>query len=556
MSYPKDREEQDLFRQQVLSDTGAFCRQVIGMDTDRDQKGNATSDIGKGGVRSWGPHQEVITFLDDWDPSKPFKHLMCPRFAYKSSMVQGLIARVILANPDISILTMMANKEMAAERVAVMRDILEKNEVIQEMFPGLKCTGSKYRFTTNTRKNTTLMTPTLSAGSPQNIPAGTRPNLIIFDDLADDVNTRTEAGLRKGIDTVRACLFLRAKDAIVLNVATPRHDGDVSAWIGDEPGWTKCVHLDVGYDLVQDSHGKLFWSGENGKWPHLTKEFLNSQLRGGLTYEDVMSQYKLRVVAGLHSSFKRNQFHGFNWKQEHRGLTGYLLTDVATSSSKDSCLNVLMEVGVDERQRVFVLDMAIGKWPMVEFCERFMKMRAEWSGRVNHQAELLEVTSANQGYRQHLAQMAKDQGTRLNIIAIARNASTKNKDVRILGTQVRFQSREVFINNELAGRTWIHNNEAKTIWDPEGFIDPQTGQRLPDGELVQEFIRHPFHKLKDIPDTFAMVDEMDKETGRLVCFYRKPHRQDIPDANLRRPAQKSSGPGRGYTSRFYDRYRK
>lgn len=553
---PTDPEQRELFIQQISSDTGAFCRLVLGMDTDRDQRGNATSGIGEGGVRAWGPHQEVISFMDDWNPERPFKHLMCPRFAYKSSMVEGLICRAILFYPNICILLMMANKEDAAHRVSVIKDILANNEVIRDLFPDLELRGSKYAFTSSLRDNLTLQSPTLRAGSPQNVPTGGRYNLIVFDDLADDINTRTEEGLRKGIETAKAAIFLRGTDAIVLNVATPRHDGDVSAWLNEEEGWDKCTHLDVGFDLVQNSSGKLEWVGENQIWPHLTKKFLNTQIQGlGGDYGMLMAQYKLRVVAGLHSAFKRTHFQGINWRADMKSMTGYLLTDVATSLSKDSCLNVLMYVGINERNHVVILDLQIGRWEMMNFCDRFMKMRAYWATKVNHHAELMEVTSANQGYNAYLRQMARDQNVRLNIIHIARNSSAKNKDMRILGTQVRFQAKEVFVLNDLAARTTILNDDVKQLWSPDGHQEVGSNARLPDGELVMQFIRHPFHKLKDIPDTFALVDEIDRETGRLVCFYRQPSKRLQHADTLRRPVEQKSA-GRGYTSRIYERFQR
>jgi hypothetical protein len=553
---PKDPGEREHVVQQILKDTGAFCRVVLAMDTDRDQKGEATSEIGKGGVRASGPHQEVITFLDDWNPERPFKNLMCPRFAYKSSMVEGLIVRCILAYPNISILLMMANKEDAQKRVSVIRDILEQNEEIRELFPDIKCGGSKYSFTTNLRDNITLQSPTLRAGSPQNVPVGGRFNLIVFDDLADDVNTRTDEGLKKGIETVKASIFLRAMDAIVLNVATPRHDGDVSAWMMEQEGWARCTHLDVGFDLVQNSDGKLEWVGENQIWPHLTKRFLNSQITGGIDYSMLMAQYKLRVVAGLHSAFKRHNFQPFNWKEgEHSQLTGYLLTDVAHSSKKDSSLNVLMYVGINKRGHVFILDLQVGRWEMLEFCDRFHKMRAQWSGRVNHQSELLEQQTPSNPYFGMLRGMAKDRGVKLNLIPIQRNAASKGKDMRIVQTQYRFQSREVFVNNELTGRTCVLANQVRVLWEPEGYIDKDSGAKLPDGELVMQFVRHPFHVLKDIPDTFALIEEMDRETGRLVCFWRRPSPQANLEATIR-PVVARTATGQGYTSRVYERFQR
>ena len=186
-------------------------------------------------------------------------------------------------------------------------------------------------------------------------------------------------------------------------------------------------------------------------------------------------------------------------------------------------------------------------------CERFINMRDRWMPLVNHNAELMEVTSANQGYSAYLRQMAPERNTKLNLVSLPRNQSTKSKDMRILGTQVRFQAREVWINNELADRTTILNDQVRTLWDPDGHIEAGSSTRLPDGELVMQFIRHPFHKYKDIPDTFAMVDEIDRETGKLICFWRKPSHRYMGDA-VRRQSAPQSSVGKGYSTRIYERF--
>lgn len=550
---PKDPEQRAHLIEQILSDTGAFCRVVLGMDTDRDQKGNATSGIGKGGVRPYGPHQEVITFLDDWNPKEPFKLLMAPRFSYKSSIIQGLIQRAILAFPDIAILLVMANKRMAAERVAKIKNSLESNPIIQELFPGLRCTGSKYAFTSSLRRNATLQTPTLEAGSPQGVPTGGRYNLIIGDDIADDNNTRTDEGLTKSIDKWQDCLFLRGADAIMVNVGTPRDDQDLNSWLNQQPGWKKCTHLDIGFDVFEDENGQFDLEGEQ-RWENLSREFLLSQLRGGTPFSEFMSQYKLRVVTSLRAAFKREQFQGFNWKdEEHSKLTGYLLTDVATSNDADACLNVLMEVGVDHRGHIFILDLEVGRWPMLEFVQRLLSMRARWSGRINHQAEMMETTHATGGYASMLGIQSRARGERLNLVKVQRNAASKSKDVRILGCQGLFQDRRVHVNNAMAGRMWMYDAEERLLWHPENYQDPNTKAKLPDGDLVEQFVRfRPNGKmLKDIPDTFAMVLEQD-EHFQPLCFYRRPSQLAASSDTVRRTVE-ASGPKSGYTTRFYQR---
>lgn len=551
---PRDPEQRAHLIEQILSDTGVFCRVVLGMDTDRDQHGNCTSEIGKGGVRNYGPHQEVIDFLDDWSKQHPFKQLECPRYAYKSSMVKGLILRAILAFPNIAILLVMASKKDAEDRIAEIKRDLEENPIIQELFPGLECDGSKYSFTTSLRSDRTVLSPTLMGASPQKIPVGGRFNLIVGDDVADDNNTRTAEGLEKGIQTMQRCLFLRARDTIVLNVGTPRDDGDLNAWIKDQPGWKKCTHLDIGFDVVERDDKTLDLEGEP-RWENLGRDFLLSQLRGGVPYSEFMAQYKLRVVTSLSAAFKREQFQGFNFKEEeHSRLTGYLLTDVATSLDADACLNVLMEVGIDHRRHIFILDLEVGRWTMHEFVHRMLNMRARWSGRVNHQAELMETTHATGGYASMLGISAGQRGEKLNLVKVKRNAASKSKDIRILNCQGLFQGREVHVNNALSGRKWMYDADERLLWDPQGFNDPTEKTKLPAGDLVEQFVRfRPDGKgLKDIPDTFAMVLEQD-EHGQPLCFWRRPSHLAAPADTVRRKVKNAGPQTSGYTTRFYNR---
>jgi hypothetical protein len=191
---------------------------------------------------------------------------------------------------------------------------------------------------------------------------------------------------------------------------------------------------------------------------------------------------------------------------------------------------------------------------MLEFCNRFLAMIRKWRDKVNHRAELMEVTTVTAGYKGFLNVLSRDQGVPMNIIAIGRSTSDKQKEVRILGTQCRFQAREVWVCNNTVGTTWNDVASVRVLWEPEGHVDPTTGERLPDGELVAQFVRFPYHAKRDIPDTFALVDEIDKVTGQRICFYRKPSKMVDKDATIRQPVEVRSGmSGLGAAQRFYNR---
>lgn len=551
---PAGTPERTWFIRQMLTDTGFFCRNVLGMHTDRDDKGNATSGIGKGGVRDWGPHQEFIQFIDD-DSIKE-SVILAPRFSYKSSMVQGFILRKILAHPNIAILLYMHDLDLAKERCQKIRDILTENPIIRELFPDIR--GPKWaqaEFVTSLRNNPSVMSPTLSVASPEKARTGGRYNIVLFDDIVSETNYLTELGRKKAIRTMEMALNLRAKGTRLIDVGTPYHPGDAHHWAMDA-GWKRLTHLDVGFNLVVKPDGTLGLEGE-GRWPHLTKEFLSDPLARGMTFPTFMSQFLLQVVSGFNEAFQRHQFQPEKWKEQHRELTGYLLTDIAPSGSQKGDFNVLCYVGMDERNRCYILDLEIGHWKMYEFCERYIAMLARWSSKLTHRCEVMEDSLNRHSYEQHLHMRGKERGVRVNIETQKRNQHERDKDGRIAGLQYRFQAREVFVMDTVP-RAWNTGTEVRELWNPEGYHDQSTGAWLPGGDLVEWFVRFPNHLKKDVPDTLALVDARDRKTQTPICYHIRPSHARVKDAVVRKSvgdSRRTSGSmGRGSATRFYERY--
>lgn len=550
---PNQPQEREFFIQRALTDTGFFARHVLGMDTDRDERGNAVSEIGKGGIRDFGPHKELTTFLDDPEPTH--RIIMAPRYSYKSSIVEAYIIRNILAHPNISILLFMHEQEIAETRCRQIRDLLTSNETILELFGDV--TGPTWKtkqFVTSLRTDHTLQSPTLWVGSPQKIPTGGRPNIVVFDDIVSDQNYKTEKGLKAGIACIERSLSLGSRGERYINVGTPYHPGDAHHWCMDA-GWKKLVHLDVGFDVVQKEDRTLDLEGE-GRWPHLSIDFLRRKLRGGMSFPVFMSQFKLKVVSGFVEAFHRTQFKPEKWTHDHADLTGYLLTDTAPAGDPKGDMNVLMYVGIDERQRVHLLDVECGYWKMYEFVDRYLAMLQRWQAKVNHRLELWEKGHNYFSYVQHLRIQGKAKGLNITTHAETRNQGAISKDTRIAGLQARFQMGEIFVCDTVP-KLWQAGTEMRVLWDPEGDQDIQTGALLPGGDLVEQFVRFPHHMKKDIPDTLSLVDAIDKQTQQRVCFHAKPprRRNDPRDPTTRQPAARTAQRFHGSSSRFYDRIR-
>lgn len=549
---PRDQKDREFFIRRALTDTGFFARHVLGMHTDLDSNGNPTSEVGKGGIRDWGPHQDMVRFFDT--PSKQGKAFWAPRYSYKSSCVQAFIMRRIVAHPERSILLYMHDYEEAQERSAKMRDQMLENETIVEMFGSLKGTPwRKSAWTTSLRTNLTIQQRQLTVASPDKSKVGGRFNDIIFDDIVTDLSVKTEAGRRKGTQCVESSINLEARGTQFLLIGTPYHQGDANHWV-KEAGWECLTHMDVGGELVSREDGILEWVGEP-RWPNLSAEFLNQKLRNGMKFPTFMSQFMLKVSAGLTQAFNARDFHPIKWDSRHQDLTGYLLTDVAPSGSPKGDFNVLMYVGIDERNHVYILDLEVGYWKMHDFCRRYLDMLARWSGKVTHRAELWEDSPSLHSYLQYLNIQTRESGVRIQVEKVRRNQMEKSKDERIAHVALRFQAGEVHVMDTVP-RMWSTGTETRELWHPEGAKDEARGTIMPSGDLVDWFTRFPHVDKKDVPDTFALVDSHDRITESPLCYWIRPSRRRLSEAVVRptvnnpRRARRSQN---GSASRFYDK---
>lgn len=539
---PKGEQAQEFIRR-MLSDTGFLARNVLGMNKDGDD-----GEPGKGGVRTYGPHQDMVANIDDED--KRLVICLMPRNSYKSSIVRARIIREILSNPNCSILLCMHDLEKAKERVAKIKEDLINNEIIKELFGDLKGPVWKAdRFITSLRSSdSNIQDPTLLCCSRDALPTGGHYHLIILDDIIDDQGVRTEGGVANSVRALRYIMPLRLITGQfrgkIIDVGTLYDESDVHHFILEQPGWHKVKH-EIGYELHELPDGRLELIGENPGFPYLTKEFLEEQL-SVMGFNVWMSQYKNRVIGAQQAAFKRDQFQAMNWSDKMREFTGYLLTDVATSDKEEACRSVLIYVGLDEQLKMYILDLQIGHWQIGEFIEKFFQMRSKWATKVCHQAEVMEQAPQNLTYRSFMDKKARELGTHLNLIQPQRNLKgTSNKGMRILRLQPRFMAREVFVVNTVP-KTYIDLGKIKELWNPDGYVNE--GITQPSGRLVDEFIR--FHPNKrsdvDIPDALAQIDEVDTRTGERLCFYRKPSSKILTQENQRVKLQNR----RPYRSRF------
>ncbi len=504
-----------------LTDTGYLARELLGFDYDHNEE---TGEITRpGGIYPTGPHQEMVEFLDTNDGKH--KQLMCPRGARKTSILVAFCVRHILANPNIRILYAMQTHTEAGRTVQQVRDILEHNKGIAALFGDIRGDSKNWRssqFTVGNRSNVALREPTMMAGGIGKTVTGSHPDIILLDDMVDWTNIGTPEAIDKPIIYLKLCFPLLEKGGLIVECGTPYDESDIHHHVKNELSTTfSRLEVNCGMEIMSDGKGDYELIGEP-TFPHLTESFLKAELeRMGPT--DFAANYCLKCASPENQLFFREHFKISTWQKWMSTLSGYILTDTATSDNKTSNLNVIALVLMGHDDTAYLADMRVGIWKPDDFVENLLDMTMQWRPRCRLHLQTLENVSLNHVYRAVIEQRARERQIPIRLVGIPRGVGHAAKKDRIKRLQPRFVSGKFIVLNTVPEKVMVRGKE-KVLFNPNGW-QSETGELLPDGMLVDQFIR-PNSKLKDIPDCLADIEASDSDRRRICVPSPKPAWQD------------------------------
>jgi len=529
-----------MFMQRALSDTGFFCRHVLGWNYDQDESTNELKNVGSGGVRSDGPHRQMTDFLDN-DTGKRWKHLEAPRGSYKSTILQGYMIRRVLRDPNCRVLYGMHTIKAADKKLQAIKKQFESNETLLKVFGdvrGVPWQGNAFNISGRTL--TGLQEYSFQATAPDAPVTGGHFDVIVFDDVVVKENSNTAEKVQKILDMYRFALPLLSAGGTLIIVGTRYFDGDLYGYIlGNQKQDFDVLILDSGVDITKKETGEWSLTG-TPMFKHQSITYLEQQLRG-MDYVEFCSQYLNRIVSGISNPFRREQFLQVRWDDWMSNLTCYVLTDTATSDKEEACHSVVALVGLDSDDVAYLLDLSVGHMSVWEFVESFFAMIEKWEGRVPIRAQLFEKIALNTVFRALIDEEAKRRKVKLNIVDVARGVGEPSKNQRIRALQVRFENNKFRVVDTVP-RTFVDNGQIKTLFHPEGHINDK-GIPLPDGELVLQLVRFPRYSKNDIADAIADIDRATNDGARICAF--------APSAARRfaRTVEKSRARGRVFAPR-------
>lgn len=519
------------FAKNALSDTAFLAREVLGYNYDEDAEGRKIR-VGKGGMLAVGKTKELVDILDD--DSIKRKYFKLPRGSRKSTWAQCFCVRMLLRYPDTRIFYVARTDAMSREKALAIRSQLENPNVVKYFGNQRGTKWGETEFTVASRENSGLQNASFQSFSQDSIPTGGRANIVIADDFIDASNCTNPEQIKKSKRKWAELMPLVAPGGFLIVFCTTWDDDDLNSALEA----SRLFVPPLGAQLICGAGVHITWKDnvpdiepdEGGvTFPHLTIEHLREKFHA-MTLQGNIKQFcqqYLNINTGSASDgFKREYFKYLRWDESMAGLSGYLVTDTASSMEPGSCYSVVGYVGLDKADNIYILDMRVGHWNEGEFTDHFFEVLEEWQPRVNHCGECWEAVALATSYRGHIENDSRARRTKLRTIEMKR-PSTSVKNGRILRFLPRMQRGEFYVVDTVP-KMFADINGERTLFDPTGHWDGTASAWKPGGELVDEFIRETAKK--DIPDALAMILEYAKLRGgrhKRLCTY-KPGRA-VPD---------------------------
>lgn len=520
---------EDQFRHNCLNDTGFLGRNVLGYNYDQDHETQEHVNVGKGGIRNEGPHKEMGEFIDG--PGR-LKMLQAPRDSLKTTFLKAFCVRRALANPNIRILYGMAESSEAENKVKAIKEHFEREPKLIEHFGILvdeerTMVGTPWQvkgFTLATRTIVGLDNPTFSCFGVDKNKVGGHFDLIILDDLVTDKRVKNPEQIQKVIDTWKFCQPLLDPGGQIIVCGTRYADDDLYGWIeANLSKRFKTLIIDCGmYPEKDPDTGAMMLVGEP-RFAHLTKGYLEEKL-ATMGVDAFSSQYCNNPLGVGRQFFSARDFRPAVWEDWMGAMPCYVFTDTAVGQKEENCHSVVAIGGLDEGDRFYLMDVAVGHWAPNEFVTQLHDLVVRWQSKVEIRGILMEGIALNKVF----ASMMEHEGRRRRIrppriFEVPRSAAFQSKRQRIQSMTGRIADGRMLILSSVP-KYYRDLGKALVLWDPEGAKDDK-GYPYPDGELVRQFTRFPAYGKNDIADALADVDSRDRIGARL-CYPMSPIRAE------------------------------
>jgi predicted phage terminase large subunit-like protein len=383
-------------------------------------------------------HWDLCDFVTDNKKRK--KLILMPRGHLKSTLITiGYSVQQIIANPNVRILIMNATWQMAVDFLSEIKNHLQKNERLLELFGDVTEGAEEWAADRIKLKRTdfNIKGPTVQAAGIDSNLVGSHPDIIIF----DDVHGRDNVATREQIEKVK----LRYKDAVDLLepggqfivIGTRWCEGDLYDWILDKDNQVS-KSFDV---MIKKAYTGDVETGVDFKslWPEkFTQEELLKRLHEKGWYE-FSAQYLNNPVPPEDADFKREWFQYYD-REDYKGANhkNIMTIDPAISLEKEADFTAMTVGGIDSFSNIYIKDLVRKRMKPNEIINTIFSLYALWHPTLI----ALETVAYQKALSYALTDEMRRRGVSLPIYEIS--SQDRGKDQRIRGMQPTYMNKKVY----------------------------------------------------------------------------------------------------------------
>lgn len=434
-------------------------------------------------------HKEVLDFI----LSNRKCMVLLPRGHFKSSLItQAYVIWRILINPNIRILIASSGVNKARRFLNYHRREFTYNRSMKSLFPEF-CFDNEVSNRTQFQVPPKLITEpqkemTIEIASVDMGVASAHYDLIIYDDLLDEDNTRTLGSMIIANQWFKQSIpllddfyasndmmsrFKKLKSGEIIVIGTRWHDTDLYGEIIDNkfmPYMVKAVE-EKGVPILPE----IF---DNNKILERRKMMMNDDMFFCQYYNNPTNKENVPFQKSWIRYYDDNEF-----AEKKKNMVFYTGIDLAISESEKADFTSIITVGVDDKNSWYIADLDVGHWDTRDICEHIIWNYEKYNP--------IDVALETQGFQKAILYTLQDMTSErcmkpLPITEIKQTAE-RPKEYRIKQLVGMFKNGKIHLPN-------IAKYQANyPQWD----------------EFMNEYTRFPKGRHDDVLDSLAMILDLD-----------------------------------------------
>lgn len=422
-------------------------------------------------------HREIFRWMQDYalfgqgNTLTANKLVMLPRAHLKSHMVATWAAWIIARHPEVTILYISATAELAETQLFAIQNIIA-SKTFQRYFPeyinpqeGLRERWSQRKMSIDhpERRRQGIRDATIATAGLTTNTTGWHADIIIADDLVVPENAYTEDGRESVVKKSSQFTSIRNAGGFTMACGTRYFPTDIyHTWAnqlyetyddegmvsGKEPVWSI-------QEYAVETDGVFLWPRtirNDGKAFGFDRMVL-ARIRA--EYSDVVQYYAQyynnpnesgsnRISRDFFQYYNPRFLHkeGSNWFFRDKRLNVYGAVDFAYSFSKRADWSVIVVIGIDADDQIYILDIdRFRAQKSIDYFRHIADLHSKWSFK-KIQAE---VTAAQKVIVEDIKDYVRKEGMALSVNEYRPSKVEGSKEERIAATlEHRYENHQVW----------------------------------------------------------------------------------------------------------------